>query len=385
MRISSVAVNRHWDESVIETLCPRHHPDVAEVVVDDIVVLTHPHAEAAVALDPVSSVLWASFDGATSIGMLAEDLAAGGGISADDAHLQIDGMVRWLGWRGFLVEPHVWEARRVDSFPLLASDDCPAKKMGLVAADLIDLEVGSCSIRVGATDPEIVAWLGSTFSGQVVPADPSDEREIICANVGQPQGSVRPRFRVIDHEGRLVFQSRDRSEVAVSLARYVEDRLRQAEGPDAEGHHAEGPADVWFRTAALVADGSAVLLHRDHVRFVEPALPRLEREGVRLYESPYLQLDAETAHLVVPESTLEFEGTRPPTSPGRIPLAALVSATRVNAEILGWSDRVGTVEAGKLADLVGVPGNPLRDITVTERVGFVMKGGVVYRDELARR
>ena len=70
---------------------------------------------------------------------------------------------------------------------------------------------------------------------------------------------------------------------------------------------------------------------------------------------------------------------------GEAPMAALVSATRVNAEILGWSDRVGTVEPGKLADLVGVPGNPLRDITVTERVGFVMKGGVVYRDELARR
>jgi imidazolonepropionase-like amidohydrolase len=70
---------------------------------------------------------------------------------------------------------------------------------------------------------------------------------------------------------------------------------------------------------------------------------------------------------------------------GEAPMAALVSATRVNAEILGWSDRIGTVEPGKLADLVGVPGNPLRDITVTERVGFVMKGGVVYRDELARR
>jgi imidazolonepropionase-like amidohydrolase len=70
---------------------------------------------------------------------------------------------------------------------------------------------------------------------------------------------------------------------------------------------------------------------------------------------------------------------------GETPMAAIVSATRVNAEILGWSDRVGTVEPGKLADLVGVPGNPLQDITAAERVGFVMKGGVVYRDELARR
>jgi imidazolonepropionase-like amidohydrolase len=70
---------------------------------------------------------------------------------------------------------------------------------------------------------------------------------------------------------------------------------------------------------------------------------------------------------------------------GESPMSALVSATRVNAEILGWSDRVGTVEPGKWADLVAVAGDPLQDITVTERVGFVMKGGVVFRDELTPR
>jgi imidazolonepropionase-like amidohydrolase len=70
---------------------------------------------------------------------------------------------------------------------------------------------------------------------------------------------------------------------------------------------------------------------------------------------------------------------------GETPMSAIVSATRLNALILGWSDRVGTLEAGKLADLVAVPGDPLQDITATERVGFVMKGGVVYRDELVRR
>jgi imidazolonepropionase-like amidohydrolase len=69
---------------------------------------------------------------------------------------------------------------------------------------------------------------------------------------------------------------------------------------------------------------------------------------------------------------------------GESPMEALVSATRVNAEILGWADRVGTLEAGKWADVVAVPGDPLADIALLERVGFVMKGGVVYRDELAR-
>src|SRR5262249_12002138 len=66
---------------------------------------------------------------------------------------------------------------------------------------------------------------------------------------------------------------------------------------------------------------------------------------------------------------------------GERPMDALVSATRINAEILGWSDRIGTVEKGKYADLVAVPGDPLADIAVVERVGFVMKGGVVHRDD----
>ncbi|MCH7573917.1 MAG: amidohydrolase family protein [Candidatus Marinimicrobia bacterium] len=60
------------------------------------------------------------------------------------------------------------------------------------------------------------------------------------------------------------------------------------------------------------------------------------------------------------------------------PLEALRSATVNAADLLGIDDR-GTISAGKLADIVAVPGNPLKDITATERVSFVMKGGVVYK------
>ena len=66
-------------------------------------------------------------------------------------------------------------------------------------------------------------------------------------------------------------------------------------------------------------------------------------------------------------------------------MAAIVAATSINAEIMGWQDRVGSLVAGKLADIIAVPGDPLRDITALERVGFVMKGGMTYRDDLARR
>ncbi|HKG93067.1 MAG TPA: amidohydrolase family protein [Gemmatimonadaceae bacterium] len=64
---------------------------------------------------------------------------------------------------------------------------------------------------------------------------------------------------------------------------------------------------------------------------------------------------------------------------GITPMQALVAGTSSGARLLGWQDRVGTLAAGKLADVVAVPGDPLRDITATERVTFVMKGGVVYK------
>lgn len=70
---------------------------------------------------------------------------------------------------------------------------------------------------------------------------------------------------------------------------------------------------------------------------------------------------------------------------GESPMSAIVSATSLNAEIIGWDDRVGSIENGKFADLIAVPGDPLQDITLLQRVGYVMKGGVVYRDDLVQR
>ncbi len=65
---------------------------------------------------------------------------------------------------------------------------------------------------------------------------------------------------------------------------------------------------------------------------------------------------------------------------GMTPLAAIRSATVVAAECMGWADRVGTLVAGRFADLVAVDGNPLADITVLERPAVVVKGGRVVLD-----
>ena len=67
---------------------------------------------------------------------------------------------------------------------------------------------------------------------------------------------------------------------------------------------------------------------------------------------------------------------------GMKPLAAIRTATSVDAALIGVPDR-GTLEAGKLADVVAVPGDPSRDITVMEKLFFVMKGGTVVRNDRA--
>ena len=65
---------------------------------------------------------------------------------------------------------------------------------------------------------------------------------------------------------------------------------------------------------------------------------------------------------------------------GMAPIDALISATSADAELLGINQRVGTLEKGKLADVVAIPGDPISDITGTERVSFVMKEGKVIRN-----
>lgn len=64
---------------------------------------------------------------------------------------------------------------------------------------------------------------------------------------------------------------------------------------------------------------------------------------------------------------------------GMSPAEAIRSATVTASELLGMQDQIGSIEVGKLADIVAVPGDPLKDITVLQKVDFVMKGGLVYR------
>lgn len=66
---------------------------------------------------------------------------------------------------------------------------------------------------------------------------------------------------------------------------------------------------------------------------------------------------------------------------GLTPLQAIQAATVNDADLLGWSDKVGVIEPGHYADMIAVEGDPLQDVTKLEQVKFVMKGGVVYKSE----
>jgi imidazolonepropionase-like amidohydrolase len=67
---------------------------------------------------------------------------------------------------------------------------------------------------------------------------------------------------------------------------------------------------------------------------------------------------------------------------GLAPMQAIQTATTSAADLIGWADRVGSLEPGKFADLIAVQGDPTADVTVLEHVKFVMKGGQVVKNEL---
>ena len=67
---------------------------------------------------------------------------------------------------------------------------------------------------------------------------------------------------------------------------------------------------------------------------------------------------------------------------GMAPAQALRTATFNSADLIGRSKDVGSLQTGKFADIIAVSGDPIQDITLMQHVGFVMKGGVIYKDKL---
>ena len=113
----------------------------------------------------------------------------------------------------------------------------------------------------------------------------------------------------------------------------------------------------------------------------EKALGRLQRENFRKAVRAGAQIAFGTDGGVYPhgDNAKQFAYM---VQYGMTPMQAIQSATIQAAELLGWKEKIGSIAAGKLADMIAVSGDPLADIRALESVGFVMKGGAVVKNEL---
>jgi imidazolonepropionase-like amidohydrolase len=64
---------------------------------------------------------------------------------------------------------------------------------------------------------------------------------------------------------------------------------------------------------------------------------------------------------------------------GMSPLAVIQADLIHGAKLLGWEGQIGSLEAGYLADVIAISGDPLQDVSTLQSVSFVMKGGVIYK------
>ena len=108
------------------------------------------------------------------------------------------------------------------------------------------------------------------------------------------------------------------------------------------------------------------------------------RQAIKLAVAHKVPIALGTDAGVIPHGTNGHEFALLVEWGGMAPMDAIVAGTMGAARLLGWESRIGSLTAGKLADVVAVPGDPLSDIRAMERVMFVMKNGVVYREPAAR-
>jgi imidazolonepropionase-like amidohydrolase len=103
------------------------------------------------------------------------------------------------------------------------------------------------------------------------------------------------------------------------------------------------------------------------------------RNAIKIAKANNVKIALGTDAGVIPHGTNAREMRLMVEWGGLTPMEALVAGTSSAAKLMGWDDRLGTLAPNKLADIVAVPGDITRDITAAERVVFVMKDGVVYK------
>jgi imidazolonepropionase-like amidohydrolase len=103
------------------------------------------------------------------------------------------------------------------------------------------------------------------------------------------------------------------------------------------------------------------------------------RNGIRIAKKYNVKIAFGTDSGVIPHGTNGHEFTLMVEWGGLSPMESIMAGTMNAATLLGWEKNVGSLEPGKFADIVAVPGDPLKDIHKMESTSFVMKGGVIYK------
>ena len=103
------------------------------------------------------------------------------------------------------------------------------------------------------------------------------------------------------------------------------------------------------------------------------------RNGIRIAKKNNVKIALGTDSSVIPHGTNGHEFTLMVEWGGMTPMESIVAGTFGGATLLGWEKKIGSLETGKWADIVAVPGDPLRDIHKMESTVFVMKNGLIYK------
>ena len=106
------------------------------------------------------------------------------------------------------------------------------------------------------------------------------------------------------------------------------------------------------------------------------------RRGIKIAVANKVPIALGTDAGVIPHGTNAREFFLMVEWGGVTPMDAIVAGTLSGAKLLGWDKTIGSLTVGKLADIVAVPGDPLKDIHNLERPSFVMKSGVVEKNNL---
>lgn len=103
------------------------------------------------------------------------------------------------------------------------------------------------------------------------------------------------------------------------------------------------------------------------------------RNAIRIAKNCNVKIDLGTDSAVIPHSTSAHEFTLMVEWGGLTPMESIFAGTMSAAKLLPWDKNIGSLEPGKWADIVAVPGDPLADIHRMESPVFVMKNGSVYK------